>query len=713
MLRNESAAVVSKRSSLRQTVLPISTLAVLLTSIYAHTSLAAVHQDYIGPLALLDRLFDVELAAGLAAVAFGVGRRIIRALGLTPANLAEEVAFSIMLGTGATGLCVLGFGLLGLLNPLPITGLLLALAIASRRDLGRLLAVATAGVKRATATRESQALFILCLLLLTLLFLRTATPPHSGDEAIYHLSATRLFVERGRVYPIYDNALGNMPFLLHMIYAICLMAKADIAAKIFSLILAVTSALSLYGFSAHFLTRRIGTVALFGFFAAMMVVEIAVTARIDVSLAGMLFMTTYAMIIYLETRRPSWLWMSALLAGFSLGIKYPAAVWLLLVGIMYLAESLLRRRHLPTVVRRGITYTVIAASIASPWYVKNYIWFHNPVYPFMTGEVAEVGETGVRYFSTDDETKMDAHLLVARQEIPELVTDKEHFLARAAASRAERHPYRFWEYFTDPEKYLVGDLYHYPNYLFLLIPGLLFLKRSRWVAWLLGLSVAYYLLTVRTSWIARYLLPLYPALTVVVAFTLTGLAERLSARIPRATSIPAYAIAFAIVAPIAMSLANIHFRRNLEFLTGTLSRSAFMTTNAIYYPPVDYINRRLPHDARIMLVGVQESYDLNRDYIPGMGSGSTAWQRLLIRNATLDEVHQDLKRQAVTHILFSPHLFGFNAKIGQQASTDPTNGAVSEYQPQLITVATFELYRQKYLDLIYSDRFQYQVFRLK
>ena len=74
-------------------------------------------------------------------------------------------------------------------------------------------------------------------------------------------------------------------------------------------VFALMTALSVYGFCARFLTRRIGLIALFSFFAAGMVVG-ATTARIDVSLAGILFLATYAMMNYLETDRSGWLWLS-------------------------------------------------------------------------------------------------------------------------------------------------------------------------------------------------------------------------------------------------------------------------------------------------------------------------------------------------------------------------------------------------------------------
>jgi hypothetical protein len=88
--------------------------------------------------------------------------------------------------------------------------------------------------------------------LITPLLLRAATPPYSPDEGIYQLAVPKLFVEQGRIFPTYDNFSGNMPMLIHMSYVVCLMARAEIAAKIFSLLLAVTTAFILYASVSDF-----------------------------------------------------------------------------------------------------------------------------------------------------------------------------------------------------------------------------------------------------------------------------------------------------------------------------------------------------------------------------------------------------------------------------------------------------------------------------
>jgi hypothetical protein len=380
-------------------------------ALYAHLKILPERFNYHGSLALGARLFDLLLAVGLALLSLGVGRYVCGRLKVEFSGVAEELVFSVLMGAGVIGMGVMALGLAGLLRAAAVAPLLLVFLLLSIRRLGDPRALLHKGVKEFTGAKWLIAVVLLFAILITPLLLRAATPPYSPDEGIYQLAVPKLFVEQGRIFPTYDNFSGNMPMLIHMHYVVCLMAKAEIAAKIFSLLLAVTTAFMLYAFGKRFFGRVTGVFALFGFFAAGMVVEVAVTARIDVALAGMLFGATYALIVWLETQSRGWLYIAGTLGGFSLSIKYSAALWLLLLGVMLLVEKVGRTlvssksgqtKVCPTI-KDCILFFSIAVIIASPWYVKNAVWFHNPVYPYFTGEVAEYETGKLRYFNLEDE----------------------------------------------------------------------------------------------------------------------------------------------------------------------------------------------------------------------------------------------------------------------------------------------------------------------
>ena len=689
--------------------------ALCIAATLTHISLGAAAEDATGALAILDHLFDLVAAVALSFVLLSVGHGLTKRFSLQFVNSAEQLAFSFFLGTGVIGLLVLLMGLLGLLRGWAILALLLVALLLTARDLPQLWQSLTRATQTAFAAK-----LVTCVFtgLFAFLVLRTLAPPMVADELIYHLPVPLQFVQAGRVFPSYDNSLGNMPFLVHMIYALFLLAGSDVAAKLFSLFLAIATAVLLYSFCSRFITRRVGVIALFAFFASGMIVELAVTTRIDVSLAGMLFACTYAMMNYVSTRSRAWLWLSAVFAGFSLGIKHTAALWIFLVGILYLVETIRSRESIPKVLKYGVIYTFLALAVASPWYIKNAIWFHNPIYPFVTGEVAEFGPNGIRYFNTEDERKLDAHFEAALNNIPDVVAAQQQELTQAANTRVERHPMRLWEFFFRPQAYLMAEPYQFPNYLFLVIPFVVFLKPSKWIWWLLILALGFVFSVTATAWISRYLVPAYPALTIVAAYTLYGLSMRLTPRLAVAKRLPVCALILALVPVIIDSFRLFGHFNSVHYVTGTVSRHEFLTRLS-FYQPIEFVNRELPSTARVMMIGAQMNYGLKRPYYADESWFVTKWRRLLVENDSLESVNERLKQQGFTHVIYGHGLFTFAAQMGLEgtggmsllAKREDGASRAPEY-PLLRNWSTFELYKERYLEPVYGDD-DFEVLRIK
>jgi hypothetical protein len=701
------------------------------TPIIAVAARIAVHLRYgpsavtqVGPIAVLDHIYDLAFALTLTTITLVIGGALSKFLRLTFANTAERLSFSLFLGTGFLGLVVLFLGLLGLLRVWTMVALFIVCAALGKQIFFELFEAAKGGLRAALASREGRVLAGLFSFLIALLFLRTFTPPNMGDELIYHLPIPQQFAERGSIYPTYENLFGNLPFLVHMIYVLCQLAGSDIAAKLFSLFLAIATGFSLYGFCRRFLTRRIGVLALFAFFAAGMVVEVAVTARIDASLAGVLFLTTYAMMIYLDGGVRGWLWTSAILAGFSLGIKSSAGPWLLFIGIMYLYETWFRKKErIRLVLRHGLAFMFIAAVIASPWYIKNYVWFHNPIYPFFTGELADFGPQGIRYFDVDDERKLEAHMAAARAEIPEVVNAQENEIRQAIAQRITRHPMRLWEFFIYPETYLMWEPFHFANYLFLFSPLVFFLKPRKWILWLLGLSLAFAFTVTWSSWIARYLLPVYPPLTIVAAYTLAGLSDRLSQRVPLFRNLPAWLTGISLSIVVLISVVWIREFKVLQFISGSVSRREFLLQFP-FYSRIDFINTQTPRGIRVLDIGAHMNYGIERDNTPDESWYATKWRRLLVANGSLDEVNQSLHRQGFSYVLYcSP--FVHEAQMGIKGSGGmdlfyPRDSHLSQAQQELgqeyellRAWSTFTHYRTRFLEPVFKDESDCEVLKIK
>jgi 4-amino-4-deoxy-L-arabinose transferase-like glycosyltransferase len=699
----------------------ISFVSISLAAVFVHFWLRQ-DENYAGPLAILDRVFDLTLVAVLLAVVFCVGRRLCRAFDLVFASVAEEFAFSVMLGMGVICTLILCLGLAGLLTPVPIIILLTTAFAFTWRQLGSLLKCVRRGVLLASSTTDTtRYLMVLFGAFLLLVVIETLSPPVAADDLIYHLPATKSFVDQGRIFPLYENSLGNMPFLVHMLYAVCLMAKSDIATKLWSLSLTLTTATALYGFCVRFLDRNTGLLAVISFLAGAMVIEVGVSARVDVTLAGMLFLTTYALVIHRENGGRGWLWVAGLLGGFCVGIKLTAVVWLALIVLMFVGEGFVRKaKNSRTVMREGLLVCSIVAVLASPWLVKNLVWFQNPIYPFITGEIAEVNDGKPRYFDANDERQIDSQFTSVRQLDPNRVAALERMLAFDATKRPARHPLHFWDYYLRPGDYFLGDYRHYPNYAFLLVPLYIFVPKRRWLTWLLAISVVFFMITVSTTWISRFLLPIYPALALIAAYNLSGLTKILSARFKRCRALPLYILAGCLAVPLVVSADNIWRLRNLSFLVGNQSRTQYFS-QLEYYSPINFINTSLAPGDRVMLLGLQMGYPLKRQYVSDESWNSTEWQRILASSSSLADITAQLKRRGITHILFSPSLTRMAVRTGWEGAggvqfMSEAHEMGNHTDPEYIALrnlATFDYYSKNYLEREYADEHTYALYRVK
>ena len=147
-----------------------------------------------------------------------------------------------------------------------------------------------------------------------------------------------------------------------------------------------------------------------------------------------------------------------------------------------------------------------------------------------------------------------------------------------------------------------------------------------------------------------------------------------------------------------------------------------------YYGPIDYINNQLPADSHIMMLGAELGYGLKRQYLADPGWDATEWRRLLVHNNGFDEVNREIKQRGITHILVYAHQFRMVAGLGREGTglngmNRPDRGSISpgrdaveahpDYWSQFRTWATFELYRARYLDEIYEDKYQFQLYRVR
>ena len=136
-------------------IIVIGAMGGFLAVIAAHLALGQSASSQTGLVTVLDRVSELVIALIISIVATSVGSAVCKALGISFANTAERLSFSLFMGTGVLGLAVLFLGLIGLLKPLAISVMLMLALGLSGRNLPELYRLMKAGLRGATINREA------------------------------------------------------------------------------------------------------------------------------------------------------------------------------------------------------------------------------------------------------------------------------------------------------------------------------------------------------------------------------------------------------------------------------------------------------------------------------------------------------------------------------------------------------------------------------
>jgi 4-amino-4-deoxy-L-arabinose transferase-like glycosyltransferase len=349
-------------------------------------------------LAFANLLLDLLTAAWLALVGLGLGAWLLRRLWPAEPGLLEELVFGLGLGLGGLALLGLGLGLAGLFQPLTAYVVMGILSLLAAPPLWRLLR--RAQWPPAERPHPLAAIYLMAMALFALA--AALLPPTDWDGLFYHLTGPKLYLESGRIVGGMDVPHFSFPSLMEMLFSWAMLLRGDIAAKLLHLLFGLLLTGLVYLTARRFLGRRSAWPAVLILTSMPMLVTLAGWAYNDLALAFYQLASLYAIIndqfiinnedddrqvgLKLpQTNKLFWLILCGVFAGLAMGLKYTSFVTPLVIGGLLLWPALSR----PTPSRftfyalRFVLFSLTTLLIACPWYLKNWIFTGNPVYPFL------------------------------------------------------------------------------------------------------------------------------------------------------------------------------------------------------------------------------------------------------------------------------------------------------------------------------------------
>lgn len=403
----------------------------------------------------------------------------------------------------------------------------------------------------------------------------SAAPPTSGDAIAYHLSAPKLWLEAGRIFPVWWSWQSFQPFSAEMHFALALALEGGRAAMVVGSLFAAFSAACVYGLARALAGTHVAAVAALLWVGQGVFVWEATGGFVELLLAGFVALAAWHVVALRETGRAGDAAWAGLSAGLAAAVKYHGLVFLPVLAVLALLAIGRGRRIL------ALAAFAALACIALPWYVRNWIVTGNPAYPFL----ADV--FGGRYL--DAATRYDLDQSLAGTGIPGIA----------------RLPIFPLEFLLHTDRYERG--YSFSPALFAL-PLVAVAVGTRMLR-LIALGIVVYLVVwwEEMQQVTRYLLPVLPFAAVLAGWAAAWLWEqrtpgrRVLLTLAAVTAIPLVAITGLFAwrtAPGALGLER--EGRYVQRLTGT-------------YDAFRWLDTRLPPDGRV-LVGIRDLYWLDRPY---------------------------------------------------------------------------------------------------
>jgi hypothetical protein len=348
---------------------------------------------------------------------------------------------------------------------------------------------------------------------------------------------------------------------------------------------------------------------------------------------------------------------SGILCGLAVGVKYNGLITLFLltffVPFLYSRYTNIPKKSIFKPMAYALLYLGIALVLFSPWMIRNYHWKQNPVYPLYdrwfnppAGSTEKTEKEGI------DGKKFKGHLTYRRYAYGEKWWEISLLPVRIFFQGKDNDP-----------KYFDGIL----NPLLLIFPFFAYFKcrsgaeipqREKYIFLyfsILFFCFAFFQRTLRIRYIAPIIPPLL-ILSMIGIQNLVGMARRIVHPIARKSALGSILLVVVFLFSLNVKYIWDQFAliRPLDYLTGRITREAFIGRFRQEYPTIQYMNQHLPGDATILFIFMgKRGYYCERKYV----LGSMYFGKILKRAESAEGILSRIREGGITHLLIFYPIF--------------------------------------------------------
>ena len=577
-----------------------------------------------------------------AVISYGIGRRLSRRVSYD--NAYEEFAFCTSIGLGVISCLVFLLGLLHVLYRAVLLVLFLVIVLACKSvwtSTSRNLII------RWKASRNKPVVVAMGFVLVTFLlpaFVLCLYPPSQSDATSYHLAAAKIYAQaHALIYTPYLR-FPVFPQFNEMLFTLMLEVSDDLAAQMVHLLMAVLTAIALYGWGRRVRNRYVGVLAAALWLFNPEVIWLASSAYIDLGLALFTCLGFYAFFNWFNESSGEWLAISGVMFGYAAASKYLALIPIIFCFLVLCYLGFRQHKW-----RAVAIFSVTVGFIAAPWYLRSFYYTGNPVWPYFG-----------RIFGYGPWSRAD-YLGQLQEQVSYGIGKSLRALMLLPWNLA----------FNAKVFHQANDPYS-PIYLFLLPLTVIVALRDKYVSALLLVTSLYTLFWFSTVEVGRYLLIVVPLLSLASAMAL----GRCLSYLPLLASARRMAIATSVM---LLVIVVVTWPQIIKILpthappTTKEARGNYLDEMLPDYPIFDFLNRQRGSEYSVYALGGSNMAYFSDGRFMGDWFGPARYGRILSVDSEPQTLYTVLKDLGAEYFVVDLDSFPLEQLLQFSFLTDSTN----------------------------------------
>ena len=295
---------------------------------------------------------------------------------------------ALLIGLGEIGTLSLILGLLGLLNKtaLLITGVVLLLS-----SIPQYVPLMSYLKSKIGKKAYRSPFFVLSLTFFTIIsvviFLACMLPPFYWDELAYHFPQAEQMAALHRVSLNVGGGYlyGNIPKLMEVIFAVGIVLSGYELAHALHFAFLLSFLIFIYGFLLKYYSSRAAVLAVLFLLAYKGFTISSATGSVDTAMTALEIGAIIYVVDWIRCRKVALLSIGGILMGLALSVKYTPLPSLLILLLAIVILSLKEKRSWSQILRNLLCFVIPIIVFCGYWYIKNFVLFLNPIYPFFFG----------------------------------------------------------------------------------------------------------------------------------------------------------------------------------------------------------------------------------------------------------------------------------------------------------------------------------------